>query len=72
MAGVYHVYGTPEIVEGVRRTGLAQMGVTDLGNHNLRICAHGEDEKKDKNEVQERNFRAPKYSAHKFIPKLNL
>ena len=66
VAGVHHVHCTPEIVEGVRRAGLAEMRVTDLGNHNLRICAHGEDEKKDENEVQERNFRAPKYSAHNF------
>src|ERR1051326_2550283 len=72
VAGVYHVHGTPEVVEGVRRTGLTQVCVTDLGNHNLRICAHGEDEQKDENEIEERNFRAPTYSAHKFLPKLNL
>jgi hypothetical protein len=43
-----------------------------LGNHNLPICAHGEDEQKDENEIEKRDFRAPKHSAHKFLPKLNL
>jgi hypothetical protein len=67
VAGIYHVYSTPEIVESMRRTGFAEMRVTDLGNHNLRICAHGQDEHKDENEIEERNFCAPKYSAHKFF-----
>jgi hypothetical protein len=54
----------------MRRTGLAEMRVTDLGNHNLRICAHGEDEQKDENEIEERNFSAQKQLSHK-TPVLN-